>query len=167
MWLPTAIINSSTDYSLEDGLPWQECFDGVDNDCDGLKDCADPGCKGVQNPNTGVICCQSDSDCPKYNSTNHLKMYCDINEHICKTIGRCVDNRECEDNWCCDKPMGGTGTCKQKGEIISYGGKSYICDPPEGFVNSSNENIKTTDQVNKRLTLLDLLINPFFYFFKR
>ena len=89
MWLPTNIINSSTEYSLEDGLPWQECFDGVDNDCDGLKDCADPGCKGVRNPDTGVKCCQNSSDCPSYNSTNHLKMYCDTDEHICKTIGRC------------------------------------------------------------------------------
>jgi hypothetical protein len=36
----------------------------------------------VQNPNTGVICCQSNSDCPEYNSTNHLKMYCDTNTHM-------------------------------------------------------------------------------------
>jgi len=43
----------------------------------------------------------------------------------------------------------------------------YIYDPPEGVVNSSNENIKINDQANKRLTLFDLLINPFSYFFKK
>jgi hypothetical protein len=44
-------------------------------------------------------------------------------------------------------------------------GKSYICDPPEGFVSLSNKNTNT--QANKKLTLLDLLINPFSYFFKK
>jgi hypothetical protein len=87
--------------------------------------------------------------------------------HTCKTIEKCGKNDECEDGWCCDKPVGGTGTCKQKGETISYGGRSYICDPPEGFVDSSNEEINTNNQANKKLTLLDLLINPFSYFLKR
>jgi hypothetical protein len=72
------------------------------NDCDGSKDCGDYGCRGVKNPNTGVICCQSNSDCPSYNSTNHLKMYCDTKTHTCQTKTSCVDNTECEDNWCCD-----------------------------------------------------------------
>jgi hypothetical protein len=168
MWVPTNAINSSIYYNLEDGLPWQECFDGVDNDCDGLKDCVDPACKGVRNPDTGVKCCQSDSDCPSYNSTNHLKMYCHTRTHTCQTIGRCGKNDECEDGWCCySQDYGGSGTCKQKGEIISYGGKSYICDPPEGFISSSSEEINTNNQANKKLTLLDLLINPFSYFFKK
>jgi hypothetical protein len=119
------------------------------NDCDGSKDCGDYGCRGVKNPYTGVICCQSDSDCPYYNSTNHLKMCCNTNTHTCQTIGKCTTNDQCEGGWCCDKPVGGTGTCKQKGETISYGGRSYICDPPEGFVNSSNEEINTNNQANK------------------
>jgi hypothetical protein len=38
------------------------------NDCDGSEDCGDYGCRGVQNPYTGVICCQSDSDCPSKNN---------------------------------------------------------------------------------------------------
>jgi hypothetical protein len=94
-------------------------------------------------------------------------MYCDTDTHTCRTKSSCVDNTECEGGWCCDKLVGGSGSCKQKGEIIPYGGKSYICDPPEGFVNSSNEEINTNTQGNKKLTLLDLLINPFFYFFIR
>jgi hypothetical protein len=94
-------------------------------------------------------------------------MYCDTRTHTCQTIEKCVDNTECDDNWCCDYLVGGQGNCKQKGENISYGGKSYICDPPEGFVNSSNEEINTNNQANKKLTLFDLLINPFSYFLKR
>ena len=120
MWLPTNIINSSTEYSLEDGLPWQECFDGVDNDCDGLKDCADPGCKGVRNPDTGVKCCQTDSDCPSYNSTNHLKMYCDTSTHTCQTISKCTTNDQCEGGWCCDDKTP-SYQCVYKGTIISSG----------------------------------------------
>jgi hypothetical protein len=134
------------------------------NDCDGSKDCGDYSCRGVKNPNTGVICCQSDSDCPSYNSTNHLKMYCDTKTHTCRTIKSCADNTECEDNWCCDT-ISGVKNCTQKGTIRSSGGILYICDPPEGFVSSSSENANT--QANKKLTLLDLLINPFFYFFIR
>jgi len=48
----------------EDGNPWQECFDGHNNDCDDKKDCADDGCRGVKNPETGEICCQTNDDCP-------------------------------------------------------------------------------------------------------
>jgi hypothetical protein len=108
------------------------------------------------------FCC-SNNDCPAYNSTNHLKMYCDTSTHTCKTIEKCRKNDECEGNWCCDDKTP-TYQCVYKGKIISSGGKSYLCDPPEGFVNS-NEN--TNIQVSKKLTLLDLLINPFSYFFKR
>ena len=83
----------------------------------------------------------------------------------------CSSNDQCEGGWCCDKdpkiPSGcqGSGSCVAKGTIMCN--NQYICDPPEGFVNSSNENINTNTQTNKKLTLLDLLINPFSYFFKR
>jgi hypothetical protein len=112
------------------------------------------------------FCCK-DSDCPAYDPSTHLKMYCDTNTHTCKTIGSCQRNDQCEGGWCCDYLVGGWGSCKQKGTITSYGGRSYLCDPPEGFVNSSNEEINVNNQANKKLTLLDLLINPFSYFFKR
>jgi hypothetical protein len=112
----------------EDGNPWQECFDGHDNDCDGKTDCADPGCAKVKNQDTGVICCQSDSDCPSYNPTNHLKMYCDPNTHTCKTIRSCSSNDQCDNGWCCDT-ITGARDCKARGTTLSSGGKSYLCDP--------------------------------------
>jgi hypothetical protein len=109
--------------------------------------------------------CTDNSHCPGYDPNTHLKYYCDARTHTCQTLKSCVDNTECEDGWCCDKLVGGTGSCKQKGNITSYGGKSYICDPPEGFVSSSSENANI--QTSKKLTLLDLLVNPFSYFFKK
>jgi len=161
----------------EDGNPWQSCFDNHDNDCDGYKDCADPDCKRVGNLNTGTICCQSDSDCVGYDSTTHTKYVCECpdssrcsitgSSYTCKPKGKCSSNSDCDSGWCCDYSVGGTGSCRQKGTITSYGGRSYLCDPPEGFVNSSNEEINTNTQGNKKLTLLDLLINPFYYFFIR
>jgi len=99
------------------------------NDCDGSKDCGDYGCRGVKNPNTGVICCQSNSDCPSYNSTNHLKMYCDTNTHTCQTKTSCVDNTECEDNWCCDKDK--TPSCRISGV---YKGKYFHLEENHIFV---------------------------------
>ena len=91
--------------------------------------------------------------------------------HTCQTIKSCADNTECEGGWCCDKdpkiPQGcqGSGSCVDKGTLMCN--NQYICDPPEGFVNSSNEEINTNNQASKKLTLLDLLINPFSYFFKK
>jgi hypothetical protein len=114
---------------------------------------------------TSVIECSSDRNCPGYDPNTHLKRYCDTDTHTCKPLTSCSANKDCEDGWCCDKLVGGAGSCKRKGEIVQYGGKSYICDPPEGFVSLSNKNTNT--QANKKLTLLDLLINPFSYFFKK
>ena len=140
------------------------------NDCDGSKDCADYGCKGVRNPNTGTICCQSDSDCPGYDPTTHTKLVCECpdsnkcsitgSSYTCKSKPSCSSNSECDNGWCCDT-ITGAKNCTSKGTILSSGGVSYICDPPEGFINSSNES------TNKKLTLLDLLINSFYYFFIR
>jgi hypothetical protein len=45
--------------------------------------------------------------------------------------------------------MGGDDTCQKQGTIKSYQGKSYLCDPPEGFVSSTN----------KKLSLFDFLLN--------
>ena len=145
------------------------------NDCDGSKDRGDYGCIGLQNTNTGVICRQSDSNCPGYDPTTHTKYVCECpdsskcsitgSSYTCKPKGKCSTNSDCDSGWCCDDKTP-TYQCVYKGTILSSGGKSYLCDPPEGFVNS-NENINTNTRTNKKSTLLDLLINPFSYFFKK
>jgi hypothetical protein len=45
--------------------------------------------------------------------------------------------------------------CRPRGNITNYGGKSWLCDPSGGLVSSSN----------KKVGLLDLLINLFFRVF--
>ena len=113
---------------------------------------------------TAVIECTSDRNCPGYDPNTHLKRYCDTSIYKCKTLASCVDNTECEGGWCCDY-ITQSYKCVSRGTILSSVGKSYICDPPEGFINFSSEN--TNIQVSKKLTLLDLLINPFSYFLKK
>ncbi len=123
-------------YFDKNGNPIEECFDNHNNDCDGYKDCADPGCAGKTDPNTGVTCCQSDSDCPGYDPNTHLKYYCECDKsgcsisgtsYTCKTKGKCYTPSDCDSSYCCDYNYGGTGECKGIGNITSYGGKSYLC----------------------------------------
>ncbi|MCC5994733.1 MAG: hypothetical protein LM587_04065 [Candidatus Aenigmarchaeota archaeon] len=129
------------------------------NDCDGSKDRGDYGCIGLQNTNTGVICCQSDSNCSGYDPTTHTKYVCECpdsskcniigSSYTCKPKGSCSAPSDCEDTWCCYTPdIGGDRTCQKQGTIKSYQGKSYLCDPPEGFISAAN----------KQLTLLDFLL---------
>jgi len=132
------------------------CGNGKDEDADGKVDCADPDCAGKTGPG-GVTCCQSDGDCSGYDPTTHLKLICDTSTHTCLylqtlsilvlflkivlIIGAAMIKLEPKD-------------CKSKGTILSVGGKSWLCDPPEGFVSLSEER-------NKPLTLFDFLINFF------
>jgi len=60
--------------------------------------------------------------------------------------------------------MTGAKNCTAKGTILSYGGKSWLCDPPEGFISLTKENEEKT--VAKKFNLFDLLINPFYLFIK-
>jgi hypothetical protein len=77
------------------------CADGVDNDCDGIIDCADPDCAGAKggiNPSTGLpYCCSIDSDCGQTDSCSdpitdtsgggictQTHYYCDPT-HTCKS----------------------------------------------------------------------------------
>jgi hypothetical protein len=69
--------------------------------------------------------------------------------YTCKPKGSCSAPSDCEDTWCCYTPdIGGDRTCQEQGTIKSYQGKSYLCDPPEGFISAAN----------KQLTLLDFLL---------
>jgi hypothetical protein len=196
MWLPTNAINS-TGYELENGLPWQECFDGIDNDCDGLKDCRDPGCKGVQNPDTGTVCCQSNSDCP---SKNNTKGKCDSpfgtdNPETpgytytcywlpCASDDECVSGTYCYcgicsstftsagclSGECCDRGYGGTviGQCVSKGTIRNIGSVSYLCDPPEWNSGEENPEIKNESNESKdKKNIFESILSFFYSFFQR
>jgi hypothetical protein len=176
----------------EDGNPWQECFDGYDNDCDGYKDCADPGCKGVQNPNTGTICCQSDSDCP---SKNNIKGKCRSPQgsggppydytcvwpQTCQQDSECVSgaycycgvcsysftSAGCPNGQCCDRGYGGTsiGQCVSKGTIRNIASISYLCDPPEW--NSGEENPEIKNESKDKKNIFESILSFFYSFFQR
>ena len=104
------------------------------------------------------FCC-SGNDCPGYDPNTHLKLYCDPKTYTCKPIEKCESNSQCEPGWCCDT-ITGAWNCRTKGTILSSGGISYLCDPPEeGFIEVKEE-IK---QSSKNLSLFDTIINLFHF----
>ncbi|HLG24033.1 MAG TPA: hypothetical protein VI564_03850, partial [Candidatus Nanoarchaeia archaeon] len=78
------------------------CSDGIDNDCDNLKDCQDSDCKGI------LECCQSSKDCRQDNCIleNCINNKCDyLERNLC-------DNSECKKGQYCDL----SGKCTKKDE---------------------------------------------------
>lgn len=118
--------------SDENGSPAGECKDGYDNDCDGKRDSADPGC-------AGVTYCQVDADCP---ALNNRKGVC--KDYTCDWPA-CRSNDDCVDRACCvDDPSGPrprTGICVTKG--VYSGNTKYLCDPGEWVeCNKDNEGLE-------------------------
>ena len=143
---------ATVDYTYEDGSPWQECFDGYNNDCDDKTDCADSGCAGVRNPNTGEVCCQTDSNCPP---KDNVKGKCRSPsgsggtpyDYTCVWLP-CSSNADCVDGTCCTadrygpSPGAPNGVCVGKG--IYSANRKYLCDPPTWKFNvptTTNKNI--------------------------
>jgi len=72
------------------------CGDGIDNNCDGLVDCADPQCKGQVGPG-GQTCCLADTDCGSDSCSDtttdtlgggictQTHNYCDLGINTCKS----------------------------------------------------------------------------------
>jgi len=109
------------------------------------------------------FCCSND-DCPGYDPKTKLKLVCDQLTHACVSLPSCYTNEQCAPGYCCDT-ITKTYSCNntQKGTILNYGGKSYLCDPPEGFVEVKYESEKQT----KKLGFFDILINFFSLIFSR
>lgn len=83
------------------------------------------------------FCC-SDSDCPNYDSNTGLKVYCNTSTYRCQPLPECNSPSDCAPARCCDT-ITGARDCKMKETILSYGGKSYLCDPPEGIIEAKDE----------------------------
>ena len=105
------------------GIPG--CRDGVDNDEDGLTDCEDPGCDGIEGPHER-ICCHDENDCPE-------AWGCETGEHECYT-GSCSSNDECKASGCCTgddslpyEYRESEGTCVFAGDKRKPGDEKYLC----------------------------------------
>ncbi len=80
------------------------CADGLDNDCNGLTDCADLGCAGQTGPNAAK-CCQTSSNCVQSNCVTES-----CANNICTYANRnACDSTECSAGTYCDSAG---GTCK-------------------------------------------------------
>ena len=110
------------------------------------------------------FCCGHD-DCPGYDPNTHTKLQCNLLTYRCEPKPYCENNDECDINYCCDT-ITGAKNCRANGTILSYGGKSYLCDPPEGLVETFVETKDNIEKLNKKLSFFDMLINFFSYFFK-
>ncbi len=120
-----------------------DCDDGYDNDCDENIDCYDDDCVGETGA-SGDICCQVDLDCKNAGVTceSHVPPYPNryaqcAADYTCTECGPCETGPDCTDDLCCNREVDSSfdGQCPSspKGTIVSYGGKSYLCDPPSGF----------------------------------
>jgi len=67
-----------------------------------------------------------------------LKVYCNTSTYRCQPLPECNSPSDCAPARCCDT-ITGARDCKMKETILSYGGKSYLCDPPEGIIEAKDE----------------------------
>jgi len=108
-----------------------DCSDGLDNDCDGSKDCADTDdCVGKLGPN-GYVCCQDSDDCKDAGETcdnndpPYYHRYAECLNNECKKYDPCWDRDDCEDGYCCTReipdydPSPNPHQCKPKGTLLS------------------------------------------------
>jgi hypothetical protein len=120
--------------------------------------CALNGQAGIccnQDCKVGGNCC-NDNDCSGYNPTTHTKMVCECpsgsptcsltgSSYSCKPKPTCADTKiDCDDKWCCDKEVGGTGNCVSQGTIYS---SKYLCDPP-GWSGETSTKIQSNNLIS-------------------
>jgi len=87
------------DYSGVSGYQSIEssCSDGLDNDCDGSVDCADPDCAGKAGP-TGVTCCQAPSNCAQDDCVDEacVNNVCVKNNREKCAADECIEGQYCD-----------------------------------------------------------------------
>jgi hypothetical protein len=101
--------------------------------------------------------CFSDDDCKDAGITceNSQPPYpnryakCDLTTHKCTLCDPCRTRYDCKDTYCCDKEIdvSFSGQCKPQGDIVPFGGKSYLCDPPNGFTSKAQAKQKSLFEV--------------------
>ncbi len=105
----------------------------------GIDFCVNPpssSSQATQACNAGLHCCSDDNKCHECCSdsdcTNSSAPICDQNSYTC----RACTQLDCNQTECCEADISKNvgGRCVSEGTIINYNGKSYLCDPPEGFV---------------------------------
>jgi len=111
---------------------------------DGLVHCVDGRCG-----------CTSDNDCKVAGITCDAQGYpnryaqCDLTTHTCTKCGACERKDDCKDTYCCPKEITGyveatnDYQCTQQGRIINFQGKSYLCDPLNGFTSKAQAKQKS------------------------
>ena len=149
------------------------CCYGVWKSGSGYECCTNADCPSDRPycVNNKCVQCRNDDDCSGYDPNTHTKLVCECpsgctltgSSYTCKPKPTCSATSECADNYCCyTSEMGGDGSCKSRGTIINYDGKSYLCDPPYGFVTSENEiNPITEEQEVETTNLIDIIFEIF------
>ena len=118
----------------------------------------------------GVGCC-NDNDCTGYDPVTHTKMVCDCpsadcsypdpptgkDDYTCKPKPSCANTKiDCDDKYCCDYEVGGSGNCVKQGTIY---GSTQLCDPPEWKTTEGSKNIQSNDLVSKILNFFSNLFS--------
>jgi len=93
----------------------------------GTEACINGACCAGGAPTCICITCDSDSDCPA--CSNGAVPRCENGRCKCKP---CETNSDCISGYCCKYVIDNANReCVSEGTIYNYGGKSYLCDPPE------------------------------------
>ena len=125
------------------------CCDGVWKSGSGYECCTNADCPSDRPycVNNKCVECRNNDDCADVDCSQqgYPNRIAECRDNICQ-CGPCELDPQCKDGYCCLKSE---GQCKPAGYITSD--KKYLCDPPDGFVNSVKESTSST--------LFDYLLN--------
>ena len=123
--------NWPNDYD-ENGSPWQECFDGHDNDCDLKVDCSDSNCDCVLNGDKSKICVMGEKKvCTSSNKGEEV--VCKGTTYYCDGTAWVIRPKECTSDADCTGYDPETHLilvcdCPEK-ECSLHEKKDYTCKP--------------------------------------